>query len=591
MGPAAARLHPPEPEATLDAFFDWYYRTNPVSATFIGIHRHDHRLPDYSPAAIEQALAAIETLSDGLRRQRPTAPGRATTLDQELALGFLDVLRWEYASGYFHARNPSLYTGEAVFGVLSLFLRPFAPPRERIEAAIGRMRRIPALLAQAQHNVGQAPRAWAERSIRECTGALAFFERGVAILIQDEGITHSGLQAAADQAAAAFRRFKAYLESDLLPRASAPYACGADAFDLLLRRGHFVAMDAGAVLAQAEEQVAACERQLEARAVDAGATSWREAVTRLAGRHPPPEAYYRRYRELWEAARQAAEAQALVTWPDAPIRFVPQPRWAREAAPSLYFLFYRAPAAFDHLPVVDYLVTPVEPDMPPDEQTRRLQTNNDTAIKLTHVIHHAGLGHHVQNWYANRASSRIGQIAAVDCASRIAVYCGGTMAEGWACYAVDLMEEVGFLDPLDRVAQAQSRLRMAARAVVDVKLHCGTWALEDAERFYQDRAGMTRDAAHAEAVKNSIFPGTALMYLVGTRGIHDLRRDLVGRSRDFTLQRFHDRLLSYGSVPVARISALMRAPDAPPAGSSPEKVRRRKRPRRGQLRKATPGQS
>ncbi|TMI73936.1 MAG: DUF885 domain-containing protein, partial [Bacillati bacterium ANGP1] len=120
MGPAAARLHPPEPEATLDAFFDWYYRTNPVSATFIGIHRHDHRLPDYSPAAIEQALAAIETLSDGLRRQRPTAPGRATTLDQELALGFLDVLRWEYASGYFHARNPSLYTGEAVFGVLSL---------------------------------------------------------------------------------------------------------------------------------------------------------------------------------------------------------------------------------------------------------------------------------------------------------------------------------------------------------------------------------------------------------------------------------------------------------------------------------------
>ena len=81
MGPAAARLHPPEPEATLDAFFDWYYRTNPVSATFIGIHRHDHRLPDYSPAAIEQALAAIETLSDGLIVQTDEYLSRADALN------------------------------------------------------------------------------------------------------------------------------------------------------------------------------------------------------------------------------------------------------------------------------------------------------------------------------------------------------------------------------------------------------------------------------------------------------------------------------------------------------------------------------
>jgi uncharacterized protein (DUF885 family) len=27
---------------------------------------------------------------------------------------------------------------------------------------------------------------------------------------------------------------------------------------------------------------------------------------------------------------------------------------------------------------------------------------------------------------------------------------GGAMAEGWACYAVDLMEEIGFLSPLER---------------------------------------------------------------------------------------------------------------------------------------------
>src|SRR5437588_12855981 len=137
--------------------------------------------------------------------------------------------------------------------------------------------------------------------------------------------------------------------------------------------------------------------------------------------------------------RRAAVAQRLLTWPDYPIRFVPQPAWARAAAPYLYFLAYRSPAPFDRLRTVDYLVPPVDPEMPPDEQARRLRATNDSVIKLNHVIHHGGIGHHVQNWHAQRAASRIGQVAAVDCAGRIALFCGGTMAEGWACYATDLM--------------------------------------------------------------------------------------------------------------------------------------------------------
>lgn len=247
-----------------------------------------------------------------------------------------------------------------------------------------------------------------------------------------------------------------------------------------------------------------------------------------------------------------------MTWPDYPIRFVPQPQWAREAAPYLYFLFYRAPSAFDRLPEVDYLVPPVEPDMPTEEQARRLQTTNESVIKLNHVIHHGGLGHHIQNWHAYRARSRVGQIAAVDCASRIAMFCGGTMAEGWACYATDLMDEIGFLTPLERLSHAHTRLRMAARAIADVQLHTGQWTLKETAAFYRDTAAMPADAARAEAVKNSMFPGVALIYLCGTELIHGLRQEMQAREADFEMRRFHDKLLSYGSVPVALIAAEMR---------------------------------
>jgi hypothetical protein len=297
---------------------------------------------------------------------------------------------------------------------------------------------------------------------------------------------------------------------------------------------------------------------MKRRATAVAAEHWQEALERLATRHATVAGYYTRYTEIWQEARAAALAHDLVSWPDYPIRYVPQPLWAREAAPSLYFLFYRAPAAFDHVPVVDYLVTPVGPDLPQEEALRRLRAANDAVIKLNHVVHHGGLGHHVQNWYAyHRAVSRIGRVAAVDCASRIALFCGGTMAEGWATYATDLMDEIGYLDPNEQVLHIQGRLRMAARALVDVRLHQGAWTLEQAAAFYREQTGMPPDAARAEAVKNSMFPGAALMYLMGNDLLHRLRRE-HSRRRSFDPRRFHDRVLAHGSIPVALIAAAMR---------------------------------
>jgi uncharacterized protein (DUF885 family) len=227
------------------------------------------------------------------------------------------------------------------------------------------------------------------------------------------------------------------------------------------------------------------------------------------------------------------------------------------AAPSLYYLYYRSPAPFDSYETYEYVVPPIE-GVDPERQEQMLRATNDSVIKLNHVVHHGALGHHVQNWYAYRGASRIGQVAAADCASRIAMLQGGTMAEGWACYATDLMDEVGFLTPDERVAEQQSRVRMLARAMVDVELHTGRRSFADSVRLYAESVGMSPDAARGEAVKNSMFPGTAMMYWLGTQGIHDLRRAVSAHEgASFSLKGFHDRLLSHGAIPVAVTSRLM----------------------------------
>ena len=83
------------------------------------------------------------------------------------------------------------------------------------------------------------------------------------------------------------------------------------------------------------------------------------------------------------------------------------------------------------------------------------------------------------------------------------------MAEGWACYATDLMDEIGFLTPDESLAQQHTRARLAARAVVDVGLHDRIAVVRRRGRVYRDRIGMPAEAARAEACKNSMFPGTA----------------------------------------------------------------------------------
>ena len=39
------------------------------------------------------------------------------------------------------------------------------------------------------------------------------------------------------------------------------------------------------------------------------------------------------------------------------------------------------------------------------EQERRLRATNHSVIKLNHIVHHAAIGHHVQNWYSARSAS------------------------------------------------------------------------------------------------------------------------------------------------------------------------------------------
>jgi hypothetical protein len=334
--------------------------------------------------------------------------------------------------------------------------------------------------------------------------------------------------------------------------------------ELLLRRGHWVTTPAPDLLREATDALNEAAATLQEMAQPFG--GWLEVHERLSAAHPSAEDYLTRFGDKWHACRQAALDHDLVTWPAAPLRYVPIPSHTRDAAPSLYYLNYRSPAPFDPVGVFDYVVPPLD-GLAGDALEARLRLINDSVITLNHIVHHGAIGHHVQNHHAYAGASRVGRVAAVDAANRIAMFSGGSLAEGWACYVCDLMEEIGFLTPLERVAQQHTRVRLLARAIVDIEFHQGSMSFDEAVGFYRDTVGMSADAATNEVVKNSMYPCTAVMYWLGTQTIHDLRDEIERREGPrFSLRRFHGELLGYGSIPVLLLARMMTADHVPRPG-------------------------
>ena len=555
--------------AALDRFFEHYYRRRPVNATFTGVHAYDTALPDWSLGGLAAQRSEMVALHAELAAAHPAPPSEVqygddiASLDAELARAYLDIQLAEDAGVHGVRSNPALWAGEGVFSVISLMTREFAPFIDRVDLATARLEALPSFLDAAADATKDHvfPESWVTRALRDCQGATILFTRGIDLWMTSGVCAPTQrlvLRHAADGARRAFERFVVMVNA----HAHAPdhtSACGAPFYDLLLRRGHMSGRSRSGLLAEARLQLSEEQARLEVMARGHGG-SWPGVQEKLAELHPGPDDYLETFARTWAACRDTALARDAVTWPDWPLRYTTIPECTREAAPFLYYLFYRSPAPFDAYDVHDYVVPP----LPAVDPAAHLRAWNEGVIKLNHVVHHGGVGHHVQNWHAHhRAASKVGTIAAVDCANRIGMFAGGTMAEGWACYATQLMDELGFLTPLEQVSEQHSRVRFLARAIVDIGFHEGSLSFHDAIHLFITEAGMEPSVARAEMVKCSMFPGTAIMYWLGTQGILELReqrRRTQGAA--FRLRDFHDELLGYGSLPVPLVSRLMLARSA-----------------------------
>ena len=503
--------------ALIDRFLAHHARFRPVDATFIGIPGSDHRLPPVGPEFAAWERDGLQELSLALDVD-PVGGAAWARLDAKLMRAALTHASAELEV-WPAARRPSWWTGEAAFGVISLLL-PSAPEGAG-EALESRIAEIPGFLtAGVAQLAGQpTPKDWIERAKREA----AALSRLLTETIRLHPSWSERLEAGCARAAQAVHAFAAGLEG--LPD-RAP-ACGRDYLALLMREVHGLPWTPEEALDLAREAFVRLGEQLE------------RAKQRVESATLPPEELPGAYARWHE--RALAEGGALVT-PEVGygLAFEPLPAWAEEIAASLYFLSYRSPPALAAGGCSVYWTARAPQSL--------------AGVKQIHAVHHGSIGHHTQNARARAAASRLAQIGGTDCASGVAFLSSGTMVEGWACYATELMAEVdGFYDRAEELALLEADRRNAASVIADISLHMGLWSLEQMRAFYVDDAGFPAARVWEETTRNSILPATRLMYFLGTEQIKALRREIGGSPGEF-----HDALLSYGHVPIAWAGEEMR---------------------------------
>ena len=124
--------------------------------------------------------------------------------------------------------------------------------------------------------------------------------------------------------------------------------------------------------------------------------------------------------------------------------------------------------------------------------------------------------------------------------------------EGWGLYVEHLGNEMGiYRTPYERFGQLSYEMWRAARLVIDTGIHHYGWSREQAVDYLSQRTALSDREVGTEIDRYISWPGQALAYKLGELTMKRVRAKAEEElGDDFDIRKFHDVVLSLGSVPL-----------------------------------------
>ena len=563
----ALTLAAQEADPQLDRFYRSYLentlRLRPLDATRLGDHRYDGALEDLSPAARRRWTELDrQALRDLPRQVDYRHLSRNAQVDFEILRHELEKSLWLEANTKPFEQDPRIYNEYLSDSVYLLLTQSTLPRETNIANALVRMTHLPAVIAAAKINLQHPPRAALETAIRQNLGSISFYERDILEFLGDSP-QKGAVQAAGARAATALRDYQQFLEKELLPRATGEWRLGRARFAKKLELELDAGLTADQVLADAEAEYSrvladlyTVARQLwskyQPRAPlppddDAGRRATIARVLKaIALEHGEGKDLLRDTQGTVARIKTFIRDHDILRLPDPDrCQIVEMPEFQR--GNSVAYMNNAPP--LDPTAASIYAVSPPAADWTPRQVQSLLEEYNRHLLQVL-TIHEAYPGHYVQLEYANRNPSLIRRVLG-----------SGAYIEGWAVYTEKTMLDQGYGDGdlALRMSQLKFYLRAVVNALLDHRLHASNLSDADAMKLLVDGGFQSEEEARQKIIRAKQTSCQLSTYFVG-RMAHERTRHAIQHELgdSFDLGRYHEAVLSLGSVPVKYLPELVR---------------------------------
>lgn len=567
--PLAARTADAKLQAFFKAYLEESFQLRPTDASGLGDHRFDHLLDDISPKARASWLDHTKRTLAELPKAVPYDQlSRDRQIDFEIFRDDLARSIWLTENTHPFEEDPRTYGGYISDSVYSLLTQSTLPKETNLKNAIARMAFIPGIVSVALETLTRPVKPLVETAILQNRGAIAFYESELFTLAGDTPQL-AALKDAAKPIVAALKSYQDFLEKELRPKASDQWRMGKEKFakklELVLETGRTadeVLADAESEFERVQRDLYVVARQLWSRyfpksplpADDAQGRheTIAKVIKEVSHEHGAPEALITDARATVDRIRAFISEHDILRLPDPDrCRVVEMPEFKR--GNSVAYMENALP--LDPSGPSTYAISPPPADWPPERARTMLEEYNKHMLQVL-TIHEAYPGHYVQLEYSNRQPSLIRRVLQ-----------SGAYVEGWAVYTEQMMLDQGYGngDLALRLNQLKFYLRAVVNTILDHKMHCTEMTDDEAMHLLTDGAFQSEGEAKLKIIRSKQSTVQLSTYFAGRMAHYRLRQQIQRELGDqFHLGRYHEAVISPGSVPVKFLPELVRTRLAQP---------------------------
>lgn len=533
-----------------------FLSASPESATFLGDYSHDGDWSDPTPAGLARMKQMLDAFSAKLSAIDTSNATLHDRNDVRLMRAFVTAQRRQTAE-FEEGKDPS-GPPLTVMGVIFTMIlhKDEQDPSVWWDNVISRLEKAPAWMAAQRPQITHPGRLQAEVAVKQLGMAPALFTYILTpMAAQLPADKKARFEKARDVTLASLTEWTKWM-SDNAESWPLNYAMGADAYNAMLRDELLLPYNADQIAAIGQrtlDAAKASEAQIQAQAKAKGVNLSNPVQAAANGGGVTPttkDAQFAFFQQQLDTLRAFIGVKRIVTIPDyvGKMVIVETPPFLQPILPG---------PSMNPPPILSkqvngvYFVPPPSPQMAKAAASGAIFEDFDRDRVLMTSGHEGFPGHFLQFSIAKHNADPVRRFSF-----------DGVFSEGWAFYEEALLERDGLYgNDLDgRYAVAQFERLRGARAIVDTKLATSAWSYQQAVAWFAANAGVDQATAQGEVSRFALGPGQAFDYAVGKVQIEDLLAQYrAKKGAAFSLQAFHNDLLSHGTVPVSIIASEMLA--------------------------------